>query len=97
MRFKPEQAINKLLSSRLYWGVIIDHSLKCSAHRMQLANDTHSENRIEELTMWYFSWILGVGFACAFGIINAMWLEAECDFDQCDMDKAMPGEKCDEA
>ena len=47
--------------------------------------------------MWYFSWILGVGFACAFGIINAMWLEAECDFDQCDMDKAMPGEKCDEA
>jgi Membrane bound YbgT-like protein. len=35
----------------------------CGAHRMQLANDTHSENRIEELTMWYFSWILGVGFA----------------------------------
>jgi cyd operon protein YbgT len=32
--------------------------------------------------MWYFSWILGVGFACAFGIINAMWLEAECDMDQ---------------
>lgn len=69
----------------------------CGAHRMQLANDTHSENRVEELTMWYFSWILGVGFACAFGIINAMWLEAECDFDHCDMDKAMPGEKCDES
>ncbi|MGD7036556.1 cytochrome bd-I oxidase subunit CydX [Methylotuvimicrobium buryatense] len=47
--------------------------------------------------MWYFSWILGVGFACAFGIINAMWLEAECDFDHCDMFKAMPGEKCDES
>lgn len=31
--------------------------------------------------MWYFAWILGVGFACAFGIINAMWLEAECDID----------------
>ncbi|HYE34812.1 cytochrome bd-I oxidase subunit CydX [Methylocaldum sp.] len=31
--------------------------------------------------MWYFAWILGVGFACAFGIINAMWLEAECNMD----------------
>lgn len=27
--------------------------------------------------MWYFAWILGVGLAVAFGIINAMWLEAE--------------------
>ena len=26
--------------------------------------------------MWYFTWILGIGFACAFGIINVMWLEA---------------------
>jgi len=25
--------------------------------------------------MWYFSWILGVLFACACGIINVMWLE----------------------
>jgi len=25
--------------------------------------------------MWYFSWILGVGLAMSFGIINAMWLE----------------------
>ena len=25
--------------------------------------------------MWYFSWILGTGFACFFGVINAMWLE----------------------
>jgi cyd operon protein YbgT len=31
--------------------------------------------------MWYFAWMLGVGFACAFGIINAMWLEAECNMD----------------
>lgn len=37
--------------------------------------------------MWYFSWILGVGLACAFGIINAMWLEAECDLDHCGMDE----------
>ncbi|MEO8666943.1 MAG: cytochrome bd-I oxidase subunit CydX [Bauldia sp.] len=25
--------------------------------------------------MWYFSWILGVGFACTFAILNALWLE----------------------
>lgn len=25
--------------------------------------------------MWYFSWILGVGFAGAFSILNAMWFE----------------------
>jgi cyd operon protein YbgT len=25
--------------------------------------------------MWYFSWVLGVGFAIAFAILNAMWLE----------------------
>jgi cytochrome bd-I ubiquinol oxidase subunit X len=27
--------------------------------------------------MWYFSWILGVGFAGAFSILNAMWLELQ--------------------
>jgi cytochrome bd-I ubiquinol oxidase subunit X len=25
--------------------------------------------------MWYFAWILGVGFAAAFGILNAVWHE----------------------
>ncbi len=25
--------------------------------------------------MWYFSWILGVGLAAAFAILNAMWFE----------------------
>ena len=25
--------------------------------------------------MWYFSWILGLGLACAFAILNAMWFE----------------------
>lgn len=25
--------------------------------------------------MWYFTWILGVGLACALAIINALWLE----------------------
>ncbi len=27
--------------------------------------------------MWYFTWILGVLLALAFGIINVMWYEAE--------------------
>ena len=27
--------------------------------------------------MWYFTWILGLGLALAFGIINVMWLEQE--------------------
>ncbi|MBC8732771.1 cytochrome bd-I oxidase subunit CydX [Paraburkholderia sp. UCT2] len=30
--------------------------------------------------MWYFTWILGVGVALAFGIINVMWLEANGTF-----------------
>ncbi len=30
--------------------------------------------------MWYFTWILGVGLALAFGIINVMWLEAQYAF-----------------
>ena len=25
--------------------------------------------------MWYFSWILGLGLACTFSILNAMWYE----------------------
>ena len=25
--------------------------------------------------MWYFSRILGTGLACAFAILNALWLE----------------------
>jgi cytochrome bd-I ubiquinol oxidase subunit X len=29
--------------------------------------------------MWYFSWILGVGLACAFSILNAMWFEMRED------------------
>ena len=27
--------------------------------------------------MWYFTWILGVGFAVLLAIVNAMWLEAQ--------------------
>ena len=25
--------------------------------------------------MWYFAWILGLGFAASLGIINALWYE----------------------
>ncbi len=27
--------------------------------------------------MWYFSWILGLGLACTFSILNAMWYEID--------------------
>jgi cyd operon protein YbgT len=29
--------------------------------------------------MWYFSWVLGLGFAVALAVLNAMWLEARSD------------------
>jgi cytochrome bd-I ubiquinol oxidase subunit X len=29
--------------------------------------------------MWYFSWILGLGLACAFAILNALWFELDAD------------------
>ena len=32
--------------------------------------------------MWYFTWILGVFLACAFSIINVLWLEAQEGLDQ---------------
>ncbi|GMQ89965.1 MAG: cytochrome bd-I oxidase subunit CydX [Gammaproteobacteria bacterium] len=40
--------------------------------------------------MWYFTWILGVLLACAFGIINLMWLELE---HRLDVDEAVPDER----
>jgi len=27
--------------------------------------------------MWYFTWILGLGFAVLLSVLNAMWLENE--------------------
>ena len=38
--------------------------------------------------MWYFTWILGVGFAAAFAVINAMWLESVCDIDTHGIDQS---------
>lgn len=27
--------------------------------------------------MWYFSWILGMGLACSFAVLNALWFELD--------------------
>ena len=32
--------------------------------------------------MWYFSWVLGLGFAVMFAVLNAMWLEHRTDDDE---------------
>lgn len=29
--------------------------------------------------MWYFSWALGLGLACTFAILNALWHELNED------------------
>jgi cyd operon protein YbgT len=29
--------------------------------------------------MWYFSWVLGLGFAVTLAVLNAMWLEHRAD------------------
>lgn len=31
--------------------------------------------------MWYFTWILGLGLAVAFGILNGMWHEFDLPAD----------------
>jgi len=32
--------------------------------------------------MWYFAWVLGIGFAVSLGILNAIWGEYEQDRKQ---------------
>ena len=32
--------------------------------------------------MWYFTWILGVGLAAGFGILNGMWHEFHLPDDE---------------
>ena len=32
--------------------------------------------------MWYFTWILGLGFAGLLAIVNALWLEAQDDANE---------------
>lgn len=31
--------------------------------------------------MWYFSWVLGLGFAVSLAILNALWLEQRSSHD----------------
>ncbi len=38
--------------------------------------------------MWYFTWILGVMLAMAFGVINVMWYESEHCLDRDDSDRS---------
>ena len=46
--------------------------------------------------MWYFTWILGVLLACAFGIINVMWLEIDDAFKAEDEAEQLSARKSDE-
>lgn len=39
--------------------------------------------------MWYFSWILGLGFALTVAIINAIWLESNYAFGQRDEERTV--------
>lgn len=32
--------------------------------------------------MWYFSWILGLGLAVSFAVLNGMWYEARNDTEK---------------
>ncbi len=41
--------------------------------------------------MWYFSWVLGLGLACSFAVLNAMWLEVRDDDGRAD-DRAAGGQ-----
>jgi len=36
---------------------------------------------LKENDMWYFTWILGIGVALAFGLVNALWQEAAEKFE----------------
>lgn len=36
-----------------------------------------SEFDFKENVMWYFAWVLGIGFAVLLAILNAMWGENE--------------------
>lgn len=47
--------------------------LKESIEKAQRIAGTKTQSK--DMTMWYFSWILGLGLACFFSILNAMWFE----------------------
>ncbi|GGI87016.1 YbgT family membrane protein [Polymorphobacter multimanifer] len=39
--------------------------------------------------MWYFTWILGLGLAVVFGIVNGLWHEYHADDA---LDEDLPGQ-----
>ena len=43
--------------------------------------------------MWYFAWILGLGFAVLLAIVNAIWLEHEQDRFDSYKPKVKPSEE----
>lgn len=44
--------------------------------------------------MWYFAWILGLGLALAFGILNALWNEFSDEAIACpDIEEPSPLEE----
>jgi cyd operon protein YbgT len=48
----------------------------------EIARDRDTLYRLKEKErrrMWYFSWVLGLGLACSFAILNAMWFELASD------------------
>lgn len=32
--------------------------------------------------MWYFAWVLGLGLAMTFGVLNGMWHEYDASIDE---------------
>lgn len=32
--------------------------------------------------MWYFAWVLGLGFAALLAVMNALWLEHEIETEK---------------
>jgi cyd operon protein YbgT len=32
--------------------------------------------------MWYFAWVLGLGLAMSFGVLNGMWHEYDVPLDE---------------
>ncbi|WP_439471382.1 cytochrome bd-I oxidase subunit CydX [Brevundimonas sp.] len=42
--------------------------------------------------MWYFSWILGLGLAVGFGVLNGLWHEFHL-FDEGDVGLSVDAEK----
>ncbi|HLJ62954.1 MAG TPA: cytochrome bd-I oxidase subunit CydX [Stellaceae bacterium] len=43
--------------------------------------------------MWYFSWVLGLGLACAFAILNAMWFEVMEDHPPLPNDRSFKNDR----